>query len=87
MSQAWLDRKQACDAYTEAFPADEWDMDIHIIVGDYNFDDHWLFGAVEKLAHKLKDDEGNQDLRRRFFLLVDLLGLPLPEGWDDDDAI
>lgn len=85
MSQAWLDRKQACDAYTAACPNDEWDIDIHHIVSDYNFDDHWLFGGIATLASKLKEDDGNMELRRRLFLLVDLLGLPLPPHWDDDD--
>lgn len=85
MSQAWLDRKQACEAYTGAYPDDEWDTDIHHIVSDYNFDDHWLFGAISALAGKLKDDDENADLRRRMYFLVDLLGLPFPPHWDDDN--
>lgn len=81
-----LDRKQACDDYCERYPDDEWDGDIHFIVSDYNFADHWIFGAIAEIANKLKDDDENQDLRRRFIFMINLLLLPMPEGWNDDDG-
>lgn len=80
-----IDRKEAVDAYAAQYPDDCWDYDLHIIVEDYNFEDHWLFGGIASIAAKLKEDEENADLRRRFHLLVNLLALPMPEGWEDDE--
>lgn len=82
-----VDRKQACDEYSDQYEDDEWDEDLHIIVGDYNFEDRCIFGAISSLSLKLQKDRENEDLRRRFDFLVELLTLPMPDGWDDEDAI
>lgn len=80
-----MDRKELCHKYLEQYPEDAYDILIHHIISDYNFEDHWVFGAIANIARILEDDDSDVEYRRQFDFLVKLLTLPLPEGWDDED--
>ena len=79
-----MDRRQACDEYTDQYPSEDFHPDVHIIVSDYNFEDHWIIGAIAHIAVDLCRDNDAEDKRRRLYFLVDLLRLPMPEGWDEE---
>jgi hypothetical protein len=78
-----MDRKKACDEYLKLHEFDRYGA-LHIIVDDYNFEDHWLIPTIAKLAIDLISCD-SPDIRRQLFFVVDLMKLPMPEGWDGED--
>jgi hypothetical protein len=81
------DRVQACNAYLKQYPKDEYSQYTHVVVGDDNVDDYWLYSAISKLSEAICNDEQSADLLRQFRFIVGLLDLPLPDGWDDDEYV
>lgn len=92
MSEPQLDRLHLCRDYLERYPQDEFNHDIHHIVSDDNFEDRWLLKAIAAIAIELRvrdadvriwPQEAIEDMRRRLYLLVDLLKAPMPDRGDD----
>lgn len=82
-----MDRKEACDDYTERFPDEAYHPDIHAVVDDYNFEELWVCDAIQKIAAKIGKGDSPPDAgdMRRLLFLCNLLLLPYPEGWGDED--
>jgi hypothetical protein len=79
-----MDRQQACIEYQQKHPEAYFDHDLHIIVEDWNLGDHWIIRAIQRIAVGMIGGIDNEYERNKLYFLVDLLKLPMPEGWDEE---
>jgi len=80
-----MDRKQACEAYSQTHPHAEFGLFTHVVVGDLNIEDYFIYGSIKNVAAHLYDNEDDEQAKGDLRFLVGLLDLPLPVGWEDDE--